>query len=495
MTSASPVPSCGCPVPTRGRLALIRRCLALALCAAILFTPGRAVRADMQFEGLGGFSVEDERELGKEFNLLIRSRLPIIEDPEVTSYIEDMTERITAVMPVLNFEIQPSVIKHSAVNAFAGPAGYLFIHSGLILNFEHESELAGVVAHELAHVSQRHLAEHIEQAQAVSLLAIAGVLAGMIVGSQLGEDGASLGQGLASGSVAAAQSAMLSYSREDERDADNVGMNYLVDAGYPPQGLKTAMETIQRLRWLSTGNEIPTYLTTHPGVDERIGYLEARIESLPEDIRQRPNDDERFLRVQMLIRARYTEPESALGHFQSDQSGSCLSILGQAIVHGRMNHVTQASELFDQAIGCMGEDPLLFREAGRFHFGVGNFQEASYFLDRALARNPNDLMAMFFMARLLGEEGQSNDAAYYFERILRELPEDGEVHYYYGRVLGEGGDLFHAHLHLAYAALYQGDKGQADYHLDKAQRSASGAEAEAELERFQEAYDERAEYW
>ncbi|THB65723.1 MAG: hypothetical protein D6E12_11985 [Desulfovibrio sp.] len=481
-------------LPRFERRNLLRCLTAMTLSLLLGLAPMHAARADMQFD-FGGFSIEDERELGEEFNIIIRSSMPMVEDPEITGYVEDITESLLEVMPQLYFEVKTGIIRHNSVNAFAGPGGHLFINSGVILNFEHESELAGVLAHELAHVSQRHLAERMENAQTASLIALAGVLAGMALGSQVGGDNAAnLGGGLAVGSMAAAQAAMLSYSRENERDADNVGLNYMIDAGYRPQGLLGAMNNIQRMRWYS-GGEIPAYLTTHPDVDERIDYLDARINQLPSELTSRQDDDTRFLKVQTLLRARYTEPETALQYFQSEQADACLGLMGQAIAHDRMSNISLAREHFAQAQECLGDDPLLFREMGRFYFTIGEFGDASYFLQRALVQNPDDLMAMFFLARLLGEQGDQENSALYFKRILRVLPQDPEVHYYYGRVLGEGGELFEAHLHLAYSAVYANDAGQAEYHMDKAERLAESEDDTQAYERLEKAYTKRSEYW
>ena len=465
-------------LPTRAA-ALAALCLVLLL----IFPP-------FLFGALfGEFTVKDEKELGRKFDILVKSRMPLVEDPEIKGYVSDLVNRLVAVMPPQPFSLHSEVILHNSLNAFAVPGGSVFVHSGLILNLEHESELAGVLAHELAHVSQRHVAKRIEQMQAISVATMAGVLAGMLFG------GGDAKEAVMAGSIAAGQSALLNYSREDEREADQVGMNYLVAAGFPPTGLGKGLEAIRRNRWYG-GGSLPPYLSTHPASEERIGSLDARVERLSSLIRSRLEDDSRFLRARMLLRARYADPETALAHFSSGKAElSCLDKLGRAISLERLNRIPEAAEAFGQALACGGIDPLWSREAGRFYFKQGDYKQAGKYLQYAVLRQPNDLMALFFLARLLGEQGEQAQAAKYYERILLRLPEDSEVHYHLGRILGESGNYFQAHLHLAYSALYGNNKKQLVFHLDKARALASDKEQKAQLEVLEKMHGERSEFW
>lgn len=138
-----------------------------------------------------------------------------------------LLDRLVKALPPQPFDFKATVVLHNSLNAFAVPGGYVFVFTGLIMNLDREDELAGVLAHELAHVTQRHVASRLERAQYLTigslLLAIAGVAAG-------GPGGGAL----AVGALGAGQSAMLNYSRVDENEADHIGLQYLVAAGYPP---------------------------------------------------------------------------------------------------------------------------------------------------------------------------------------------------------------------------------------------------------------------
>lgn len=440
------------------------------------------------FLGLGGFTIKDEVELGKKFDVLIKSRMPLVEDPEVKLYVQDIVGRLLAQVPPQPFEFNTNVLLHNSLNAFASPGGFIFVHTGLIMQMDHESEVAGVLAHELAHATQRHIASRIEKMQTTSILSMAGALAGAFLGGGSGK-GAAM-----AGSIAAGQSAMLNYSRVDETEADEIGLRYLIAAGYRPDGMVGAFEKIRKKQWI-TGTDIPSYLSTHPAVNERINSLSARIGALPAEIRSRPQTDERFLRVRTICRARYGDPAVVERMFNEAPASNCLASLGKGILYARQNRVGEATEAFDKALQCNPKDQLVWREAGRFHYTKGDKARAAAMLQRATLMGPDDYMALFYYARLLADSGQAQKSYQYFNEVLRRLPEDAEVHYYYGRVLGSSGQLFRAYLHLAYSALYSNDKQKTESFEAQAKAQARTPEEMAELERFTTKYQDRKAFW
>lgn len=462
----------------------------VALCLALLLAfPPQA------FAGLfGEFTVEKEKELGKKYNTLIKAHYPIVEDPEIVGYIKSVVDRVAAVLPPQPYPITTTVVRNGSINAFATPAGYVYVFTGLITEFEHESELAGVIAHELAHVTQRHVAKRIEQSQLVQTGMIAGILAGMLLGSGGSDSQAEAGEALIVGSMAGGSSAMLNYSRIDEREADQVGMNYLVDAGFVPTGMQHGFKKIRHKKFLS-GSSIPAYLSTHPGVDERIGYLDDRIRRLPEDIKTRKHDDERFKRVQTLVRARFSDKDAALNTFRNGTGDPALDAMGMGIVQARENRSAEASKAFEVAIKLAPNDPLVLREAGRFNYQQGTASLAERYLTKAVLLNPDDLMALFFLARLMDDKGYSDRAVSYYKRILETLPEDSEVHLFLGRTLGKSGKTFEGHLHLAYSALYSLNRKKIQMHVEKAESLAETDEQKKQFEDLKAAVDERAEFW
>lgn len=459
---------------------LLSRGLSLALIFCLLCAP--VARAD--------FTLNDEIELGNKFDVLIRSQMPLVQDPEVVDYMNYLLRRFTSAMPPQPVPFQLNVIRDNSLNAFAVPGGYIFIHSGLIMAMPGEAELAGVIAHEMAHVTQRHIASRMEKAKYSSILALAGLLAGVLAGGDAG-------MGLAMGGMAASQSAMLKYSRSDESEADQVGMNYFLAAGYPPEAMVDSFRLIQRPQWV-TGAEIPTYLSTHPAIPERVGDLTARIKNMavPQKNRQ-PVDDSQFLRVQTLIRGRYSNPEAAEKYFNEQLKGphKDLAWLGLGILNERQNKIAAAAQAFDEAVGLRPKDQVFLREAGRFNYLKGDKTKAVRFLQQATAQNPGDYLALFYYARLLEDSGQGEQALTYYAQVLRLQPEDPEAHDYYARALGREKRLFPAYLHLAYSALYSNSPERTEQSYNKAKELAKSGGEKRELESFERKYAERKAFW
>ena len=170
------------------------------------------------------FTLSDEIELGRKFSILVKSQLPLVDDPEVKNYVTGIVQRLLDNIPQQPYTFEVNVLMAKPINAFAAPGGFIFVFTGLILAMDNESQLAGVLAHELAHVTQRHIALRIERGQIIGLLSTILALGGMFLGGS--------GKGAAmAGSMAAGQAAMLNYSRIDEADADHVGLSYLIAAG------------------------------------------------------------------------------------------------------------------------------------------------------------------------------------------------------------------------------------------------------------------------
>ena len=333
-------------------------------------------------------------------------------------------------------------------------------------------------------MTQRHVAARLERAQYLTvgslLLAIAGVAAG-------GPGGGAL----AIGAMGAGQSAMLNYSRVDESEADHIGLQYLTAAGYPPSGMVGGFKVLRQKSWMS-GTSVPTYLSTHPAIGDRINGLQARIQTMPADIRDRKLDNRRFTRVKTLLWARYGDEQAALQRF-SGKDG--LSSMGRGIVLARQNKINEASTAFDQALAAAPSDPLVLREAGAFHYRKGDMSRADGLLRQAMSLDPRDYMASFFYARMLDETGRQAQADKYYTEVLRYVPEDAEVHESYARSLGKAGKNLDAYIHMTYSALYSNNKKQTERYFNQAKALANRSPDKRQFQRLEAAYKERKEIW
>ncbi len=437
----------------------------------------------------GEFGIEDERELGKKFNILIRSQMPLVQDPEITRYIEDIVARLEAVAPPHPFPFTPSVVRHNAINAFAVPGGYIFVHTGLITAMNHEAELAGVIAHEMAHVLQRHIASRIEKASIINIASLLGAIAGILVGGDVG--GA-----IMAGSMAGAQASMLKYSRDDENESDHVGMNLLAKAGFNPNGMAGAFKILNQKQWIMGGN-IPSYLSTHPELTERAENMAMRVQQMPKEVQNIPHNDKKFLRIQTLVRARYGDVDVSRNFFNNQIKGAdkALGFLGLGILSARQNRINDAKAAFDSALAISPDDQLFLREAGYFHYTKGDRNKGAHFLERAVQSDSSDIMALFYQANCLAESGNLEKAISNTRKVLEYVPEEPDVHEFLARLYGKKNQLFYANLHMAYSALYSNNKAKVKQFMPKAKGLMQTSDEQEQFTRFEARLKEREEYW
>jgi beta-barrel assembly-enhancing protease len=208
-----------------------------------------------------GLSLEEEKKYGKEIYLEIAKSAALNNDPYIALYLRTMKERLEGVAS-LPFPIVLTIIESQAVDAFATIGGYVYITTGLIGLCDKEQELAGVLAHEFAHIGRRHVAKRLEKQKYINVGMLAATLLSILIGDP---------KALAAG-AASAQAMSLKYSRDDEEEADRVGSTTADRAGYGGLGVA---EFLKKVRATATDKVLPQYLLTHPYHEERIIKIES----------------------------------------------------------------------------------------------------------------------------------------------------------------------------------------------------------------------------
>ena len=280
---------------TKSRLQMPKLIAHLFFLFVLLTTPVSITYAGLPDLGdptLGSFSSKDERQLGLAFYRSLRANLPFVEDLQINYYLTSLGQRLASQSDAAGDPFHFFIIKAPTINAFAGPAAYIGIHTELILEAKNESQLAGVLAHEIAHVSQRHLARAFDNAGNSTALTIATLLAAILVGSQDSQAGQAV---LLSGIAGSAQSS-INFTRSNEYEADRIGIGILADTGINPQGMVGFFE-ILLAQSPDGGIE---YLRTHPlsanRVSEAKNRLSKKSENLPKD-----NIDFQFAKARLII--------------------------------------------------------------------------------------------------------------------------------------------------------------------------------------------------
>ena len=221
--------------------------------------------------GCGTLSVQEEQALGRQMNGEIRRGLVFLPDRVVEQYVREIGDDIVRAAGPQPFEYHFYVVEDEDINAFAAPAGHVYIHTQTILAASNVSELAGVIAHEIGHVAERHIAENYNRQRNTGIGYRAAVLAAAIFGGGVAATAAQFGGGLA------AVAYLNSFGREAEMEADVFAVDTLPLAGYDPNGLVTFFETLQR----TSGGAPADFLSSHPATEARAAAARARIDALP----------------------------------------------------------------------------------------------------------------------------------------------------------------------------------------------------------------------
>jgi predicted Zn-dependent protease len=211
-------------------------------------------------------SVEEEWQLGNQIAADVERQVHLNNDPAVNDYVRTMGQRIVAQTPMANMPWTFQVIDDPEINAFSIPGGHVYVNTGLIANADTASELAGVMAHEISHVVARHGTEQLSRQYGVS------VLAGLVLGKDPGQL-----QQVAAAIVA--NGAMARFSREDEREADELGIKFMYDANYDPRGM-AEMFRVLLAHQKSDPGRVEAFFATHPTTEERVRDAQKRAEQL-----------------------------------------------------------------------------------------------------------------------------------------------------------------------------------------------------------------------
>lgn len=237
-------------------------------------------------------SVPDERKLGRKTERELRKELDFIRDPVVVGYIEQIGRRIVAQTEPQPYEYRFYVVEDDEINAFALPAGYVYVHTGTILKARNASELAGVIAHEVGHVALRHTAESYNRQRNTGIAHQTLVFLAAIFGGSYAAGAANLGGGLAGVAY------LNTFSREHETAADTFAIEILPKIGINPEGMVTFFETLAE----EGGPGVPTFLSSHPSPNSRRDETQALIDAQQLSDNLRDEDGGRLEIIQRRIR-------------------------------------------------------------------------------------------------------------------------------------------------------------------------------------------------
>ena len=414
-------------------------------------------------------TIQEEREMSSEFMAVVRAQFPLIEDPVINDYVNRVGKRILAAIPPQPFDYQFHVLHEDVYNAFATPAGHIFFNSGLFAALDSEDELAGIIGHEIAHVVCRHISDRIESSKKIGMATLAGMVAGVLLGA--GGAGAAA-SAVTVGSVAAGQTAALAYSRDNEMQADQLGLEYLALAGYSGEGLLTSLKKIRSKQWYGS-EQIPTYLTTHPASEARMSYIDNWLHQNQSAAVKKPGEVGGFDLAHTRLIALYTDEKLALKRFKTDLEASPESPLAQygyALALTRVDQWHNAAVHMKRAIEGNAMTTSMLQDLGIIYFHDGQYEKAMEAL--SASSSEKDPESKLYLGRTQMELGRVAEAKDTFENLVRYNEGFTQAYYYLGESSGRLGDMFSAHYNLGRFYRQKGDLKNAGFHLNRALKLA-----------------------
>ena len=422
----------------------------------------------------------EEEELSREFMKVILRSCKFVEDPVIVNYVNKVGKKIVSVLPPQPFTYRFYIIKEDVYNAFATPAGHIFIYSGLMAAMDNEEELAGIIGHEIAHVLCRHISQKIDRSKKISIATLAGIAAGIFLGA---EGAGEVGSAVMLGSMAAGQSMTLAYSREDERQADQIGLKYLTKAGYSGYGLFTMLSKIRSKQWFGA-EQIPTYLTTHPAPEERLAYIGTWLEKN----RKKPpsrTDSSEFKRFNTRLVALYGDETVALRKYKSavtKNPKNPMANYGYGLVLARIGNRKDAAVYLRRALEREAFNPEFLVALGRIYFLDGQYEKALTILESAVSIAPDDPKGLLYLGRTLMEMGKLKSCESTLKTLTKKFPEYKQAYYFLGNAYGKQGKLADAHYTLGIYYTKKGDYKNATVQFKKALEKTTDPYRKKEIE-------------
>lgn len=394
-------------------------------------------------------SSSSERRLGEEVIQRIRDRGLIIEDVQLNEYLASVGQRIATYADISESGYRFFWIDAASINAFAAPGALIAVNAGLLLTTRNEDELAGVLAHEIAHVSQRHIARAIADAQRLAIPMAAALLASAILAATTDSD---IGKAAIAGTAAIGTQRRINYTRANEQEADRIGTQLLAKAGYDPAGMSDFFE---RLQQTVTGAavEAPEYLLTHPRPGNRAADTQDRVAPFTRSQPQ-PRDPLAY----HLAKARLTvltnpNTQALLQHFKatlqnSDFAQAAAEHYGYALALKRAGRYAEAAE---EIARLRRDDPdrLAYRiEEAELALAQHTAAHAWALFEEARALYGDDYTLAMHYGQALVSDGDARRAMHVLQPQLRRHPLDAPLYALYAQAAQRAGDPAAAHAAL-----------------------------------------------
>lgn len=391
----------------------MKRILLAAFCCLTTFAAvGQGVGGDNELPDIGSsgdavWSQGEEYRIGLSVLRQLREQGQILEDPEVTEYVQSVGSRIAAQATEGGQRFTFFVVKDGGINAFALPGGFIGVNYGLILATENESQLASVLAHEIAHVTQRHIARSVRAQGRQSLATTAMVVAGILLGAMAGGDAAQAAIAIAQGSAIQQQ---INYTRSNEYEADRVGISFLASAGFDPLEMSEFFEIMGR-RTSMVGQQVPEFLQTHPVTTNRIAESRDRAAAYA---RKTVPSSLGYELVRERVRVIGGASDDDVRPYYAGRSGQRAPRVGEqygaAIAELRAGHPSDATSTLSRLYAANDGNPMLAASLGQAQMAAGDSDAAFATFETALRVSPRNVPLTVRYAEALLKANRAREA-------------------------------------------------------------------------------------
>lgn len=448
-----------------------------AIGLALLLTPtpalSGATELDLNLPDFGDsagaiISPEMERRIGQAFLRHVRQHAKVIDDPEVQAYIDSLGFRLASNSDGYNQPFTFFVVDDPTINAFAAPGGVIGMNTGVILNSRNESEVAGVMAHEIAHITQRHLARMFERQQQLAMP----VLAAMVGSILLAIANPAAGQAAMTAVAAGQMQHGINFTRSNEQEADRIGMQILARSDFDPHGMADFFERLHQASRVH-GGSAPEYLRTHPLTTNRIAEARSRAERYT--VREvRGTESYEFIRAKLMVRNQ-SNPANAVTMFrerlnESSPEEEMVNRYGYAVALKRANQYAAAREQIDMLLERDGERATFLLASAELEAAQRHYNRAIEIYHEINNLYPDYRPMVLGLARTLLDAGHPAEARTLLRRYGRNNVLD---HHYYelmAQAEGLAGNEIEAGIARAAYFYELGDTSLAIERLKHAQR-------------------------
>lgn len=367
-------------------------------------------------------SLQEEYRLGRNWARMLRGQAKLMSDPVTKQYLQDLLWQITPNSQLTDRRLELIVLDKESINAFAVPGGVIGIHAGLITGAESEAEVASVIAHELAHLSQRHYAQQLEESRRNRPFMLAGLLASILVAAA----DTQAGTAAITSTLAGSASSQLAFSRRNEQEADRVGMQTLVASGFDPYAMPSMFSRLQKT-YRYSGRQAPEFLLTHPVTESRIADSLNRAASLPRP--RIPHEAFVYDLVRKRLQVHYSKNLAQLHQqFTADtrQDGRPEDQYGRLLTSIELNKPEEAKEALDALPESWRRHPYVRLSELDLLLATGKVKEALAMSEQLLSLYPDSMPIRYRFALTARQAGQYQRSADALRALTSDYPTDVE---------------------------------------------------------------------